>query len=175
MPPGAGKSFYCSYLFPAWYLAGHHGASLIVASHTTNLAETWGRGVKNFTAENAKILDPSLAADSQAAGRWMLEGGSEYLAAGVGQAIVGFRANSAIIDDPVRGQEDADSETSPNKTWEWFQSDLKVEWFKHYTQVPPSHELMTYGARDYAMSAGKGDYTVHMAPGRQPLKPGSRA
>jgi predicted phage terminase large subunit-like protein len=126
MPPGAGKSFYCSYLFPPWYLAAHPGSSLIAASHTTNLAEVWGRRVRNLTAEHSVVLDAQLASDAQAAGRWMLQNGSEYFAAGVGQAIVGFRASGAVIDDPVRGQEDADSELTRNKTWEWFMSDLST-------------------------------------------------
>jgi predicted phage terminase large subunit-like protein len=265
MPPGAGKSFYSSYLFPAWYLAGHPGTSLIAASHTTNLAEVWGRRVRNLTAENAAVLDARLAADSQAAGRWMLANGSEYYAAGVGQAIVGFRASGGIIDDPVRGQEDADSELIRNKVWEWFQADFttrlkpggfviliqtrwheddlagrilarmesggeqwdvltlpavaeendalgrkpgeylwdddsygyaddlkekrknqsarnwaalfqqrpapvegdffKAQWFRPYDRMPRRSELVTYGASDYAMTAGGGDYTVHMVVG----------
>ena len=41
-----------------------------------------------------------------------------------GSAIVGFRADGAIIDDPVRSREDADSKIIRDKTWEWYQSDL---------------------------------------------------
>ena len=268
MPPGAGKSFYCSYLFPPWFLAAHAGASLIAASHTTNLAEVWGRRVRNLTAEHSVVLDAQLASDAQAAGRWMLQNGSEYFAAGVGQAIVGFRANGAVIDDPVRGQEDADSELIRNRTGEWFMSDLstrlkpngfiilvqtrwheddlagriltrmasggeqwdvvslpaiaedndalgrepgeylwgddaygyaddlalkrrtqsarnwsalfqqrpapeegnffKTEWLKPYEQVPPISEVVTYGASNYAMTAGGGDFTVHIVVGVDP-------
>jgi predicted phage terminase large subunit-like protein len=45
---------------------------------------------------------------------------------------------------------------------------FKAEWFKPYTSAPPLSELVTYGASDYAMSAGRGDYTVHMVVGIDP-------
>src|SRR5205814_9729675 len=48
----------------------------------------------------------------------------EYYAAGVGTAIAGFRTDGAIIDDPIRSREDADSELVRNKIWDWYKSDL---------------------------------------------------
>jgi len=93
MPPGAAKSTYTSFLFPAFYLATHPHAPIIAASHTAELSERWGRRVRNLIAEESETLNLRLRADSQAAGRWQLESGGEYLAAGVGQAILGFRAD----------------------------------------------------------------------------------
>jgi hypothetical protein len=52
-----------------------------------------------------------------------MEGG-EYFAAGVGGSITGRRADLVLIDDPVRSREDADSETSRERAWEWYRSDL---------------------------------------------------
>ena len=43
MPPGSAKSTYSSILFPPWYLANNPTAAIIAASHTTELAEKWGR------------------------------------------------------------------------------------------------------------------------------------
>jgi hypothetical protein len=70
-------------------------------------------------------LGISLSSDSHAAGRWELENGGEYYAAGAGTAIAGFRADGALIDDPVRSREDADSERSRDKT---FARGLEREW-----------------------------------------------
>src|SRR5262249_11263449 len=53
MPPGAAKSTYASVLFPAFFLANHPSASVIAASHTTELSERWGRRVRNLIIENA--------------------------------------------------------------------------------------------------------------------------
>jgi predicted phage terminase large subunit-like protein len=126
MPPGAAKSTYASVLFPAWFLANHPAAAIIAASHTTELSERWGRRVRNLVIENAPTLDIALVSDSAAAGRWELTTGGSYLAAGVGQAILGYRADLVVIDDPIRSREDAASETIRRSTWEWFSADLKT-------------------------------------------------
>lgn len=126
MPPGSAKSTYASVLFPPWYLAAHPEAAIIAASHTQELAERFGRRVRNTVAEHSAILGVQLAADSQAAGRWSTTKGGEYFAAGVGGAIAGRRADLAIIDDPVRSREDADSQTIRDRQWEWYRFDLQT-------------------------------------------------
>ena len=99
---------------------------MIAASHTTELAEKWGRKVRNLITEYGPTLDIAVSDDNQAAGRWSLKSGGEYYAAGVGVGIAGFRADLAIIDDPVRNREDADSALMREKTWDWFKSDLST-------------------------------------------------
>lgn len=124
MPPGSAKSTYASVLFPAWYLSRHPDHAIIAASHTAELAERFGRRVRNLIGSNTRILGVGLAGDNRAAGRWETALGGEYFAAGVGGSITGRRADLAIIDDPVRSREDADSQTVRNRTWEWWSSDL---------------------------------------------------
>jgi predicted phage terminase large subunit-like protein len=126
MPPGSAKSTYGSILFPPWFMAAMPGASIIAASHTTELAEKWGRRVRNLIVEHAPTLAIALAGDSKAAGRWALTTGGEYFAAGVGVGIAGFRADLAVIDDPIRSREDADSEVVRGRVWEWYKSDLST-------------------------------------------------
>src|SRR5277367_339492 len=99
-----------SILFPPWYMAPRPGKQVLAASHTTELAERWGRKVRGMIAEYAETLGCSLSPVSNAAGRWELSNGAEYFAAGVGGGIAGFRADLAVIDDPLRSREDADSE-----------------------------------------------------------------
>src|SRR5437879_2627463 len=43
MPPGSAKSTYASILFPPWLLQKQPKANILAASHTTELAEKWGR------------------------------------------------------------------------------------------------------------------------------------
>ena len=126
MPPGSAKSTYCSVLFPPWYLARHEDHAILAASHTTELAEKWGRRVRNLIVEYGPDLEIEASDDNQAAGRWSLKTGGEYYAAGVGVGIAGFRADLAIIDDPVRNREDADSALVREKTWDWYKSDLST-------------------------------------------------
>lgn len=140
MPPGAAKSTYSSILYAPWYFSQHPQHCVIAASHTAELAEKWGRRVRNLLAENALILGVGLAPDSQAAGRWETDHGGEYFAAGVGGAVAGRRADLVVIDDPIRSREDADSETIRDKTWDWYKSDL-------YTRLKPGGRIVLIQTR----------------------------
>lgn len=126
-PPGSAKSTYGSVAFPAWYLGRNPKNCVIAASHTQELAERFGRRVRNLVGspEHAKIFpDCVLSVDSSAAGRWDTSQKGEYFAAGVGGSVTGRRADLAIIDDPVKSREDADSATIREKQWAWWRDDL---------------------------------------------------
>jgi len=140
MPPGAAKSTYASILYAPWHLAQHPGDNIIAASHTQELAEKWGRRVRNLIFEHSAVLGVGLAPDSQAAGRWETDHGGEYFAAGVGGAIAGRRADLVVIDDPIRSREDADSETVRDKIWDWYKSDL-------YTRLKPGGRIVLIQTR----------------------------
>ena len=106
MPPGSAKSTYASVIFPAWYLGRHPEGSVIAASHTEELAERFGRRVRNLVASEAhrNVFGVGVAADRKSVGEWETEAGGEYYAAGVGGSITGRRADLGIIDEPVRGR-----------------------------------------------------------------------
>lgn len=126
MPPGSAKSTYTSIEFPAWFLGRNPALSVIAASHTQELAERFGRRVRNIVASNEfrAVFGGGVSEDSASAGRWDTAAGGEYFAAGVGGAITGRRADLAIIDDPVKSREDADSERSREKAWDWYLNDF---------------------------------------------------
>lgn len=126
MPPGSAKSTYASIVFPAWYLGKSPERSVIAASHTQELAERFGRRVRNIFAgaEHGNVFGVGVAEDSQAAGRWDTTKGGEYFVAGVGGSITGRRADLGIIDDPVKSREDADSERSRDRAWDWYVNDF---------------------------------------------------
>ena len=126
MPPGSAKSTYTSVEFPAWFLGRNPALSVIAASHTQELAERFGRRVRNIVAaeEFQKVFGFSVADDSASAGRWDTQKGGEYFAAGVGGSITGRRADLAVIDDPVKSREDADSDRQRQKAWDWYTNDL---------------------------------------------------
>jgi predicted phage terminase large subunit-like protein len=126
LPPGSGKSMYASQIFPAWYLGRHPEASIIAASHTAELAERFGRRCRNYVAGEAhrNVFSCTVSTDRQSAGSWETERGGEYFAVGVGGSVTGRRADLGIIDDPVRGREDADSERSRQTVWDWYVNDF---------------------------------------------------
>lgn len=127
MPPGSAKSTYASVLFPPWLMQRWGGTtSVLAASHTTELAEKWGRRVRNLVGEHGLALGIGVAPDNQAAGRWALNSGGEYYAAGVGTGIAGFRAGLGLIDDPIRSRQDADSELIRDRIWDWYINDFRT-------------------------------------------------
>jgi predicted phage terminase large subunit-like protein len=122
MPPGSAKSTYTSDLFPPWFLAQAPDRSIIAASNTADLAQSFSRRVRARVREHGPILGYGL--DREAEELWTTTNGGQYRAAGVGGVITGLRADLAVIDDPIRSREDADSETRRNRVWEWYQDDL---------------------------------------------------
>ncbi len=125
MPPGSAKSTYSSILFPPWLLAQASGLSILAASHTIKLAETFGRKVRNLVSDSVPVLGYDLVDDNKAVGRWATTNDGNYQAAGAGVGIAGYRFDLAVIDDPIKSREDADSETIRNRIWEWYLADVR--------------------------------------------------
>lgn len=128
LPPGSAKSTISSVFFPEYFMGRNPQLQVISASHTAELAEKFGRRVRNAVGseEFPMLWGSKLAADNSAAGRWSIDKGGEYYAAGVGGAIAGFRADLGIIDDPVKSREDADSERMRERVWQWWVNDFKT-------------------------------------------------
>lgn len=135
MPPGSAKSTYASVLFPPWCMSMHPKAQFLAASHTTELATRWGRRVRNLIAEQTSILGITPDDANQAADRWAIREGGEYLAAGARIGIAGFRALFGVIDDPLRSREDAESQTIRDRLWEWYLYDFRPRLIPHARQL----------------------------------------
>jgi hypothetical protein len=126
-PPGSAKSSYATVTHPSHYLGANPGHRLIVTSYGSDLARKMGRRTRSIIRQPryARIFPGvGLSADSSAADQFSLTNGSEYMASGLLAGITGNRANGAVVDDPLSGREDAQSETIRNKTWDAYQDDL---------------------------------------------------
>src|SRR5215510_80169 len=66
MPPGSAKSTYGSILFPPYVMANSPSRALLAASHTTELAEKWGRRVRGLILDHSAALGIRLAEHSHA-------------------------------------------------------------------------------------------------------------
>lgn len=128
MPPGSAKSTYASVVFPSKYLGEQGGRKMILASYGDDLARKMGRRSRSIVrqARYKGVFGAQLANESQAAQEFALTNGSEYMACGILSGITGNRANGIIIDDPIKGREQANSETVRAKTWDAYEDDLKT-------------------------------------------------
>jgi len=126
-PPGSAKSTYTSHALPSFYLGKFPDHNVIIATHTSDLSEKWSRKVRNtFVSKEHVTIFPhsALSKDSTAVSRWATSQGGEFLAAGVGGSILGFRADLGVLDDPISGFEQAQSITQLAKVHEWYETDF---------------------------------------------------
>ena len=125
MPPRHGKSFLVSEFFPAWYLGRNPDKSIITSSYAAELAEGFGRKVRNQLLDpdwQATFPESHLDTSSRSAARFGLKEGGNYYAVGVGGATTGRGAHVFLIDDPVKDREQADSEVIRKKIQDWYRS-----------------------------------------------------
>ena len=277
MPPGSAKSTYTSIVLPTHFMGRIPRSSIIVTSYGDVLPRKFGRRARSIIKQPIykRIFNTELSEESSAVDEWALTNGSEWMAAGIMTGITGNRADGVVWDDLIKGREQADSDTTRNKTWdayiddlltrkkpgawecgittrwheddpagrilpinyngesgwihgrdgndwyvvcipaqcerkddplgrkigeyiwpEWFKPGFfepfkrnarswsslyqqrpapetgdyfKAEWLKPYEKAPARSTLRVYGASDYAVSKGKGDYTVHIVVGIDPL------
>jgi len=124
MPPGSAKSTYASLIFPAWWLTRHPVSSVIAASHTAELADHFGRKLRNLVAEQTETLGYCLAGDNRAAHRFRTSAGGEYFATGINGPVTGRRADLVLIDDPIKSHAEGDSELAREHLWNWYRAEL---------------------------------------------------
>lgn len=142
MPPRHGKSELASRRFPSFYLGHNADKQIIAASYNSDLSTDFGREVRNIVASNEyrALFNISLASDSKSANRWHTSEGGMYVAAGVGTAITGRGADILLIDDPFKDRQEADSEITRQRVWDWYTSTA-------YTRLMPGGAVIVINTR----------------------------
>lgn len=125
-PPGSAKSTYASVVAPTWYLGTQPDRRVILASYGDDLARRHGRRTRQLlrSQEAIGILQCTLDPESRAADEFGMTNGSEYIACGILGGVTGNRAHGIVIDDPVKGREQADSQVIRDRTYDAYQDDL---------------------------------------------------
>ena len=122
MPPRHGKSELVSKYLPAW-VVGALREKVILTSYEANFAGDWGEAALNLFREhgetvfNSKVR-PAIANKTH----WETTDGGVMYTSGVGGPLTGKGCHWLIIDDPIKGDEDADSPTIRNNADKWFRS-----------------------------------------------------
>ncbi len=125
MPPRLGKSTLVSRAFPVWLLMRDPDCEIILKSYGDQLAEEHSAAARALIAEHSAALGFSLAEDRKSVGRWRVDGRrGGMLAGGILSGTTGFGANYLIVDDPVKGAQDADSEAYKRRLLNEFKASL---------------------------------------------------
>lgn len=144
VPPRHGKSMLASEYFPAWYLGRNPYSQIIHVTYAKDLALDFGRKVRNqlndetiypYVFEGVRLADDSAASD-----RFHTNKRGVYHAVGVGGAITGRGADLLLIDDPIKGREDADSELYRRRMRDWYQAVA-------YTRLMPGGSIVLIQTR----------------------------
>ena len=125
MPPQHGKSKTITETVPSWFLGHNPTKRVIEISYSEDFAEKFGRGNRRKIEEyGASIFGISLAKSPNTATEFELDNHSGgMISRGITSGVTGNGCSLMIIDDPVKTQQEADSESSRGRLWdEWLSS-----------------------------------------------------
>jgi predicted phage terminase large subunit-like protein len=119
--PQEGKSQAISRSFPLWMLLRNPDTRIGIASYEAAIARRWGRQIRNDILANPS-LGLTVRPDTSAAHEWQLAGHQGgVVTVGIGGSLTGRPLDLLIVDDPVKGREQADSETYREAARDWWQ------------------------------------------------------
>ena len=132
MPPRSGKSITITETFPSYYIGRNPDKRVITAAYSEGLARKFGRLNRNKLMEfGGNIFGVSLSKDNGTATNWGIDNGvGGMLATGVGGSITGEGADCMIIDDPIKNNEEAQSQTMRDKVWDEWETTLSTRLHK---------------------------------------------
>lgn len=113
VPPRHGKTFTVTETLPSWYLGKNPNAAVIIAGYESSFAEMFSRRNRDKFNEFATeiFVDAQPNDKVQGVAHWETSAGGVCRAAGLKAGITGYGADLFIIDDPIKNQESAESET----------------------------------------------------------------
>lgn len=126
MPPGSAKSTYSDVVFIPWFMARRPRSTVILASYASDIAKKQGRRARQLIASRSfhTATGLGLQQDQKAADQWALSNGSEFMAGGLTSGLTGNRGALGVLDDPIKGRLEAESENNRNATWDAYIDDF---------------------------------------------------
>lgn len=120
MPPQEGKSTLLQ-SFEAWVLWHKRDCRIMTVSYSADLAKKNGREVKRHVEK----MGLPLAKDQRSVTDWqLLEEQGGMFASSIGGALAGRPTDLLVIDDPIKNQQEADSEAYRSELKTSYSSDL---------------------------------------------------
>jgi predicted phage terminase large subunit-like protein len=122
--PQFGKSEILSRKGPAWISGRDPHANMILASYNQPNADKFGGEVRELVESRAhQQVFPEYGELRKGQQDYLVtDKGGQLAFVGVGGSGTGRPADYFFVDDPIKGDEDANSETQRQKMWDWFNS-----------------------------------------------------
>lgn len=138
MPPRHGKTMHVSDYFPAWYMGRNPSHQIIAVTYNFERAGDVGRLVRNqFVDPLHQMIFPNchISHDSKSVNKLSTLEGGNYYSVGVGGTVIGRGANLFIIDDPIKGREEAESSGARAKLQTFYRGIA-------YTRLQPDNRIV---------------------------------
>lgn len=139
MPPQHGKSEIISRNFPAWALGKNPDLKIVGCSYSSDLAEQFSRSIQRTIDSkeyqgifpNTYLNGSNIRTDTKGYLRNVdifetVGHRGFYKAVGVGGSLTGTPVDIAIIDDPVKDANEANSTTYRQRVWDWYNTVLST-------------------------------------------------
>ena len=136
MPPRHGKSASLTAAL-AWVTSQQPWRRSAYITYQQDLAQSVSRRVRRLVQESGV----SLASDASRVSEWLTTDEGGLSATGIGSGLTGRGFDGlVIVDDPLRGREEAESLSQREKAWEGFNSDA-------FTRLNPGGSLVVVATR----------------------------
>lgn len=140
MPPQHGKSELTSRRLPAYMLGRNPNLRIALCAYNATFASKFNRQVQRIMSEKSyldvfpgtTLNNKNVATDSKGAYLRnseqfeIVDNNGSFISVGVGGGITGNPVDIALIDDPIKGAEEAGSQTYREKLWEWYTTELET-------------------------------------------------
>lgn len=148
MPPQHGKSEIISRNFPAWAPGQNPDLKIVGCSYSSDLAQQFSRSIqRTIDSKEYQAIFPetylngsNIRTDSRGYLRnvdlfEMVGHRGFYKAVGVGGSLTGTPVDIAIIDDPVKDANEANSITYRQRVWDWYNTVLSTRLHNNSRQL----------------------------------------
>lgn len=122
MPPRHGKSELITKYASIWALEMFPAWNIILSTYGADLSQDFGREIRDIIQANESLLNVRISPDATRAARWKTPQNGGMAAVGVGGAITGRGANLFLIDDYIKGIQEALSPSYKDGIWDWFKT-----------------------------------------------------
>ena len=99
-----------------WALARRPEMTIAYLTYSQRLSDRNSRVMRGW----AELSGAKLSPDHNRIEEWRTTKGGGLVASGVHGPLTGYRVDIAVIDDPFKDAQDADSETIREDVWNWF-------------------------------------------------------
>lgn len=142
VPPQLGKSTTVTEALPSWFLMKNPSKKIILAGYNEDFCTRFGRRNKEKIELFAKELFPECElADSPCSNvEFETTKKGRCVSRGIYSGITGNPADLVVIDDPIRNQSDASSETMMNNLWGEYLASIR-------TRIAPGGKIVVIQTR----------------------------